>query len=127
MKAIFLSLALTIGLGAFAQEGDHTQKTAAEKAERRTEQMVKDLGLDAAQQEKVAAINLTYANSIKNVNTMPDNAAREKRGDVVKANRDNSLKGVLTPEQYSKMLSLRAEKKAAHKADKKDKKDKSED
>lgn len=127
MKAILLSLALTIGLGAFAQKGDTNQKSPAEKAQQRTEQMVKDLGLNATQQEKVAEINLTYSSAMKNVNSLTDDTAREKRGDVVKANRDNGFKEVLTAEQYAKMLSLRAEKKAKHDADKKDKKAKSDD
>ena len=123
MKAILLSLAFTIGLGAFAQKGDHTQKTPEEKAKHRTEQMTSELGLDAAQQGKVATINLTFATPMKNVNAITDDASRENRGDVVKANRDNELKTVLTTEQYNKMLSLRAEKKAKHEADKKDKSD----
>lgn len=123
MKAILFSLALTIGLGAFAQKGANNQRTPAEKARQRTEQMVKDLGLDAAQQEKVAAINLTYATDIRNVNTIADDATREKRGDVVKANRDHELKTILTTEQYNKMLNLRAKKKAKHDADKKAKSD----
>lgn len=127
MKAILLSLALTIGLGAFAQKADTNEKSPADKAQQRTEQMVKDLGLDAAQKEKVATINLTYSTAIKNVNSLTDETAREKRGDVVKANRDNAFKEVLTPEQFSKMISLRAVKKAKHEADKKDKKAKSND
>ena len=122
MKAILLTIALSIGLGAFAQKGDHVQKTSAEKAQHRTEQMVKDLGLDAAQKEKVASINLSYATAMAQVNTITIEKDREGRSDVLKGNRDNSLQKVLTNEQYAKMLSLRTEKKAKHEAEKKDKK-----
>ena len=39
MKAILLSLAFAIGIGAQAQSPDHAKRTAAEKAERRTDEV----------------------------------------------------------------------------------------
>lgn len=127
MKTILLSLAFAIGLGANAQSTDHPKKTAEEKAERRTERMMKDLDLEAGQKARVSAINLFYAKAMKDVETITDDASRENREKVLKGKRDNGLQEVLTPEQYRKMLSLRAEKKAKHQADKKDKKVKSDD
>lgn len=120
MKAILLSLALVFGLSAFAQKADQSQKTPAEKAENRTEQMVKDLGLDASQQAKTAAINLDYYKTMREVDSIveKDRAGRES---YVKANRDTRLQAVLTPEQFNKMITLRNEKKAKKDAEKKDK------
>ena len=120
MKAILLSLALVFSLSAFAQKADQSQKTPAEKAENRTEQMVKDLGLDASQQAKAAAINLDYYTTMRQVNTIveKDRAGRES---YVKANRDTRLQEVLTPEQFNKMITLRNEKKAKKDAEKKEK------
>lgn len=127
MKAILLSLAFAFGLTAFAQKNDNAHKTPAEKADHRTEQMVKDLGLEAGQQDKVASINLGYYTAMRDVNTISNEKDREGRASYVKANRDRDLQAVLTPEQYTKMLSLRAEKKAKHEADKKARKAKSDD
>lgn len=125
MRTILITLALAMGLGAFAQNADNTKKTPAEKAEKRTERMVTDLGLDAARKDKVAKINLDYANAMKDVNSLKDKATREKRGDVVKANRDEALKAVLTPDQFNKMNVLNAERKAKHDAEKEKEKKKS--
>ncbi len=121
MKAILLSLAFAFGLTAFAQKSDNAQKTPAEKANHRTEQMVKDLGLEASQQDKVASINLDYYTAMRDVNTIPNEKDREGRAKVVKASRDNRFQAVLTAEQYTKMLTLREERKAKKKAEKKDK------
>ncbi|MBZ0206414.1 MAG: DUF4890 domain-containing protein [Flavobacteriales bacterium] len=119
MRTILITLALAMGLGAFAQNADNTKKTPAEKAERRTERMVTELDLDATQKDKVSKINLDYANAMKDVNSLTDKTAREKRGEVIKANRDNALKAVLTTEQFNKMNALHAERKAQHDAEKK--------
>jgi len=67
----------------------------------------------------VSKINLDYANAMKDVNSLTDKTAREKRGEVIKANRDNALKAVLTTEQFNKMNALHAERKAQHDAEKK--------
>ena len=120
MKAILLSLALVFGLSAFAQKADQSQKTPAEKAEHRTEQMVKDLGLDASQQAKTAAINLDYYKTMREVNSIVEKD-REGRESYVKANRDTRLQEVLTAEQFNKMIELRNEKKAKKDAEKKEK------
>lgn len=124
MKAILLSLAFAIGIGANAQTADHQQKTAAEKAERRTEKMAKDLQLNAEQKAKVAEINLSYAKAMEQVNTIKDEKSHDMRADVLKGNRDRGYQAALTPEQFKKLLDMRAAKKAKHDAEKKaDKKD----
>jgi hypothetical protein len=113
-----MTLALAVGLGAMAQDSDHAKKTAAERAQKRTAEMTTDLGLNADQQAKVADINFRYADAMAVVKTIKDDAARNKREDVLKTNRDNSYKTLLTEDQYNKLMAIRAEKKAKHKAEK---------
>lgn len=113
MRALLMTLAIATAFSAMAQKGDHATKSPEEKASHRTERMVKELGLDAAQQEKVAAINLNYAKAMKDVASIPSDKDRKGRADVLKGNRDTQLDHVLTPEQYKKMLALREEHKAA--------------
>ena len=120
MKAILLSLAFAIGIGAQAQSPDHAKRTAAEKAERRTEHMVTDLGLNADQKTKVAQINLEYAKSMEQVASIPDEKSRDGRETVLKTNRMRAYQTAMTPEQFTKWNSMRADKKAKHDADKKD-------
>ena len=118
MRIFLMTLALATAIGTMAQQGGHNEKTPAQKAEKRTERMATDLGLDATQKDQVATINLTYANTMKDVDTITDKKAKDKRGDVVKANRDQALKAVLTPEQFNKMNALHAERKAKKDAEK---------
>ncbi|MGV9012456.1 MAG: DUF4890 domain-containing protein [Flavobacteriales bacterium] len=120
MKAILLSLAFAIGLGAHAQSADHAKKTAEEKAERRTERMTTDLGLNADQKAKIAEINLSYAKTMEQVSHIPDQKSRDGRETVVKSSRERGYQTVMTPEQFTKWNAMRAEKKAKHDADKKD-------
>ncbi|MEO7081562.1 MAG: hypothetical protein ABIY71_08540, partial [Flavobacteriales bacterium] len=69
--------------------------------------------------EKASAINLDYYTAMRQVNTIVEKD-RDGRASVVKANRDNQLQAVLSPEQFSKMITLRNERKAKKDADKKD-------
>lgn len=110
MKLILTTLALAITVGTMAQRPDQT-KTPAEKAKHKTERLVKELGLDAAQQAQVEAIYLQHAQSMKQVNSIREQD-RPRRADAVKANRDNRLKEVLTAEQFQQMLELREQRKA---------------
>lgn len=119
MKAILLSLAFAIGLGANAQATDHSKKTAEEKAQRRTERMTTDLGLSADQKTKIAEINLNYAKAMVPVMAIENEKSRNGRADYLKESRDRGYESTLTPEQYKKYMDLRAEKKAKHDADKK--------
>ncbi|MBK8580872.1 MAG: hypothetical protein WAT61_12735 [Flavobacteriales bacterium] len=135
MKAILLSLAFAIGLGANAQSTDgskaqtaeHAKKTAIEKAERRTERLATDLGLNADQKVKIGEINLNYAKAMEQVKTIPDAKSRKGREDTLKGNRERGYHTVMTPEQFTKWNSMRAEKKAKHDAEKKDGKKKDND
>lgn len=109
-----MTLALAFSLGAMAQNNDQDHKSPAERADKRTTEMTADLGLNADQQAKVATINLQYATAMKDVRTITDQTAQDYRADILKGNRDNAYQEVLTAEQYQKMLTMRAEKKAKH-------------
>lgn len=110
MRTLLFTLALATGMSAMAQQG-HTEKTPAEKAERRTERMVQDLGLDATQQEKVASINQAYAKAMYDLRSVREED-RQGRTDHLKSSRDNAYQSVLTADQYAKLLQLREMRKA---------------
>jgi periplasmic protein CpxP/Spy len=98
---------------AFAQDDEKVKKTPEEKAAILTAKMEKALALTPEQVKKVKAINLTSAE--KTV------ASREAAGldkkkfhtekKKIEAERDASLKTVLTPEQYGKFREMIDEKK----------------
>lgn len=126
MKNLVTTLALVAGLLASPamraqdMDDDGGKKTPEERAKHRTEVMTKELGLNAEQVAKVNTININFARTVSDLKQIKDEATRKGRMDTLKANRDNSLKAVLTPEQYTKMTELRAKKKEEH--DKKEKK-----
>lgn len=112
MRTILLTLALATAFGAMAQKGENAPKTPEEKAKQRTERMVEELGLDAAQQEKVASINLRFAQAMQDVDAIKDETTRKGRESALKTSRDNNLQSVLTQQQYDKMIKVREERKA---------------
>jgi len=118
-----MTLALMVGLSAMAQDSDHTQKTPAERAQKRTTEMTTELGLNKDQQTKIAEINLQYAQATHDLSTIDDKEAQKKRGEFLKSSRDNKYKATLTEAQYTKWMQLKAEKKAKKDAEKKEKSD----
>ena len=113
-----MTIALATAFSAMAQKGDHKTKSPEEKAQQRTERMVKELGLDASQQEKVAAINLDFSKAMADVAKIQSEKDRKGRADVLKGRRDTRLSEVLSQDQYKKFLSLREEHKAKKDANK---------
>ncbi len=118
MRTLLMTLAFATAFGAMAQKGDHKTKSPEEKANQRTERMAKQLGLDAAQHDKVAAINLNFAKAMAEVAKIQSEKDRKGRADVLKGNRDTKLSEVLTKDQYAKLLQLREEHKSKKDADK---------
>ena len=111
MKNQLIALALTV----VAATGLQAQQTAptSVKAETHTDVMVKELGLSAEQTPKVEGINTRFAKAMSDLKaTGLDEASMNKRASVLRDGRDRELKGVLTPEQFEKMLTLRKEKHA---------------
>ncbi len=120
MRTLLFAISIATALNTMAQKGGHETKTPEAKAKHRTESMVKDLGLDATQQQQVATINLDFAKAMAEVDHIKIEKDKKGRADVLKGNRDTRLSKVLSSEQYAKMLKLREE----HKAEKKETKDK---
>jgi len=98
-----------------AQTTQPTQKarpnlSAEERAQKRTEKMTADLGLNAEQQAQVAAINRKYADIVDEMRTQEKADKDVRRAEAQKriAERDAELKAVLTPEQYTKHQEMKA-------------------
>jgi hypothetical protein len=105
MRTILFTLAFTTAMGAMAQQGTaQPGKTLDEQAATRTEKMAVEYGLDATQVKRVQEINLAYAKSLLEVNTLKDEKAKEGRTKVLEENRDRDLQKVLTPAQYEKFV-----------------------
>jgi periplasmic protein CpxP/Spy len=81
--------------------------TPEQRATRLTERMKEDLKLTAAQEPKVAAINLKFAKSMENIKKIADTAAQRKIFDGLNKQKETELKGILTADQlklYQKMV-----------------------
>lgn len=113
-----MTLAFATAFSAMAQKGGNNTRSPEEKAQQRTERMVKELGLTGDQHAQVSKINLSFAKAMRDVATIEDEGARKGRADALKESRDSSLGQVLTPDQYNKMLALREAHKAKQEADK---------
>lgn len=107
MKRIFTLLLLVVGLltsvGASAQAdttGQRVKLTPQERADKLTAIMSQKLLLSADQRQKVAAINLKYAEL---------NQQSKRNVDALKANadaRNAEMKAVLNDAQYEKYLAM---------------------
>lgn len=127
MRHLIIAFFLLLGTLAHAQDNDDNDKrTPEERAKHRTEEMTKDLGLSADQSAKVADINLRFAKASAEAKQLTDEKARKERKRALKATRDNEYKGVLTAEQFTKLMQQRDQKKDDGKKDdgKKDEKGK---
>lgn len=108
MKKLMTSLALTLLIAgaAAAQVPQKERKTPEERAKHQTEMMTKNLALTAEQVPQVQTINLKYADQLGDLKEQPKGEKGAKR-DAAKELRDKrnaELKGVLTAEQYDKMI-----------------------
>ncbi|MBP8823689.1 MAG: hypothetical protein KBH07_08600 [Flavobacteriales bacterium] len=119
MKKLMTTIALVALTATFAQAQEKVARNAEARAEANHERIVKSLGLDQDQTAKVKEINADYRVKLEELK-----AAREagtdvsgKRKDLEKA-RLARYKGVLTPEQYSKLETKLKEEKAERKAKK---------
>lgn len=104
-------IATSLAHHAAAQTTERTPLTAAKRAQKWTDWMKKDLGLTAEQEPKVHAINVKYADQVDDIKA----AEGDRRSKVkeVRANskaKDEELKAVLTPEQFTKYTEKKQEK-----------------
>ena len=109
MKKLMIMAALCgcIATAATAQEATKGKPEPKQRAERQTEMMSKNLNLTEEQKAKVAEINLSTAQEIREKGR--DN--KEQRTAVM-VKRDERLKAILTPDQlgkYEEMQTRRAE------------------
>lgn len=122
MKKLFLTLAIAVmGLTAsYAQTAAHKDKaTPAQKAEKSTEKLQKELSLTADQKKKVYAVELDKFQKAETLHKSSHEAkaAHKEKQKAIKKETEAKLDNILNAEQKKKLNAIHAEKKA-----KKDKK-----
>jgi protein CpxP len=115
-KFIISALAIVLSVAsAMAQDIQKSkpQKSPDEKSGRFTQRMTRELSLDAAQQERVKAINLDRFKQIEETKAQAglDAPARRQKLKEIEDNYFSTLKGVLTADQFTKFQALKAEMK----------------
>lgn len=113
MKKLILGLVLTL----FVCGTSHAQKkrNPQERINAQTEQMAKDLNLDASQKKQVAAINKEFAAKMKEIH-QNNKGNREAGHEAIKklnAERKQKLKSILSEKQYKKHLELEKQRRKA--------------
>jgi hypothetical protein len=94
------------------------KKSPADKAKEKTEEMTKDLALNADQQKKIFEINFNMYKSIDDYETKnPTKKLKKKQKDIAQDMRKAQFKKLLTPVQFKKMLDLKKLEKAKEKAE----------
>jgi hypothetical protein len=101
-----------IGFQVNAQQPGGGGRTPEERATMLTEMMKEQLSLTSAQEPKVKAINLKYANKMQDVRKMTDTAAQRKLTESLNKQKDGELKTVFTADQFKNYQKLMAEFKA---------------
>lgn len=87
------------------------QERAADHADKRTDAMTEDLGLNEDQTNRVHTINGTFAASVAKLRSADQDAdANKEQMKKLREQRDSELKGVLTADQYTKMMEQRKSK-----------------
>jgi len=118
MKKILVSaIAFLFAIsGVFAQEATLTskvKKTPEQRATNYTKRMTKELGLDAAQQERVKAINLDKFKQIEEAKSITTTNPKDLKSKIkaINSNWFDTLKGILSAEQFTKLLAMKEEAK----------------
>ena len=109
----FFIIIILAGTTVFAQQQGQGQgqgwanATPEDRAKRQTDMMKTQLNLTAAQEPKVADINLRYAKKMEDIRKISDTAVQHKSAKNLQSQKDKELKGVLTEAQfkdYQKMM-----------------------
>lgn len=115
-KLMFLALGLIFCLsGAMAQQANRKQnvvKSPEARAENFTRRMTKELSLDNAQQERVKVLNLDRFKKIQEIRN--SGASQEEIRTKVKEVNDTfaeTMKGILSAEQFTKFQTLKEDMK----------------
>ena len=87
------------------------QRAEMQKARRveASEKLAQDLGLNEEQTAKVKEIDAEYAAAMDALRSSTDREKTQEGARVAREQREQRLKEVLTPEQFQKMESMRAE------------------
>ena len=111
-----LTLLMMLIAGSFshqatAQTTERTPLTSAERAQKWTDWMKKELTLTAEQEPKIHAINVKYADQMDDIKA-EEGDRRSKFKEVRETNKakDEELKAVLTPEQFTKYTEKKQER-----------------
>lgn len=83
------------------------------RAQKMTDRMTKELGLDQATSQKVYAVALTRAQKIDGIQASPDD--NRTKAKALKANADDfkaQLKGILTPDQFTKYSAMKGHRRS---------------
>ena len=125
MKKLPMILALATVLSATVASAQETKKEldpvkmeqkGQERAEERTEQLVKDLGLNDEQGKKVGVINSDFAKAMTELKVSGvDEETRKTKAKALRQQRESDLKSVLTEAQYAKLQEIRKAKRAEQK------------
>jgi hypothetical protein len=116
MKAIKISMLLAVLIaGSFwqqatAQTTERTKLTAEERAQKLTDWMKSELTLTAEQEPTVHAINVKYANQMDDIKAEGgDRRSKFKDARDNSKAKDEELKAVLTPDQFTKYTEKKQE------------------
>lgn len=111
----FLLISLVIALislmiaPVFAQQPGRSPE---DRAKHQTEMMKTELKLTSAQEPKVYAINLKYAEKMRDVRSIEDTAARRKSFESMNKEMSKDFKAVLTADQFKSYQKYMDEMKA---------------
>jgi hypothetical protein len=115
LMAAVMAFTLLLSKSATAQTGmpDFKNSTPEQRAQFQTEMMKSKLKLDAAQESKVQAINLTYAKKMQTVIKSDDGRfSKMKQAKSLQEAKDQELKKVFTPTQFNQYKDFEDEMKA---------------
>lgn len=111
----FIIVLVLAGISVFAQQGGQGQgwnnATPEDRAKRQTDMMKTQLNLTAAQEPKVADINLKYAKRIGDARNIADTAVQRKTMKNFQTQKEKDLKGILTDTQFKEYLKMVEEMK----------------
>lgn len=115
MKRLTLVIAFITSLSVLANAQQKTDKTPAQKAAHKTENLQKSLKLTATQTKQVNALFLTEATRIDSLkaNKAGKKANKEKHK-AIEAQTDQKLNTILTANQQKALATLKEAKKEKH-------------
>ena len=129
MKKLILTLAIAAFAftGSYAQHGPKEKLSPAQRADKTTARLQKELSLSADQKQKIYAIELEKANKAEEWHKKNKEARQTMKAEheTFKKSTDDKIRKVLTADQDKKLTALKAEKKdkAKNRRGKADKKD----